>query len=380
MFLIERLIGVSAYCLALLVTWLLLEYTTANQRTVLRIYLVVLAVMAFLYEPYHTADLYRVNEMMEQFATYDFATFFQELVAPSSVPTARVLYWIIGKTGIYGLLPALVTVICYGCVFYILNKTSELYYIGREHIATALLFFMATGNYMMVVSNVRTMLCFALIAVCYFRETVEKKFTFFHILLYLFAVTTHTLGVVVVALRLLCPLFNKELPTWRRAIYPLGVLMGGMVMLLFFGKNMVTLVASVTDKFSEYMFGDAYSYFWEYAIDAVLLLLELVTLYYFRRVRTDVQRNVSNMSHLLVLCLLPAVAFCFEFSTFHRLVSMLVPLITLPVMAVATSEGARVRFGVYRIHLRAIIQIVSLVLLVLSCARGSLCSFKFFTL
>jgi len=88
-----RLIGIGtfAYCLAMIC--LLILYTNISLKGLLGWYASVLAVMGFFYEPYITADLYRIREMMVTFAAMELQTFVRTYVVTSSVPVARMMYW-----------------------------------------------------------------------------------------------------------------------------------------------------------------------------------------------------------------------------------------------------------------------------------------------
>ena len=72
MFIIERLIGVTIYSLFLFLICILLKFTTISSRLIIRIYFVFLCVLSFFYEPYITADLYRIFGAMDLYAGVEF--------------------------------------------------------------------------------------------------------------------------------------------------------------------------------------------------------------------------------------------------------------------------------------------------------------------
>ena len=80
MFLMERLIGVSIYSYILIMMCVLIAFSTLRCKNILRLYLVLLAGMAYCYKPYITADLYRIFQAMEWYATMEFPGFFKTLV------------------------------------------------------------------------------------------------------------------------------------------------------------------------------------------------------------------------------------------------------------------------------------------------------------
>ena len=151
MFLIERLIGVSIYVYALIMVCLLIAFSNIKCKNILRLYLLVLGGMGFFYQPYITADLYRIYEAMEWYATFRFPQFYETLVIPSSVPTSRILFWLVGKTGIVELLPLLSALLCYSLIFYILETSAKRYNISRQNLAVTLFFLMSGSIYSSVI-------------------------------------------------------------------------------------------------------------------------------------------------------------------------------------------------------------------------------------
>ena len=123
MFIIERIFGISAYMLVLLLVCFLLSKTNMPCKSALRFYLFCLSVMAFFYKPYITADLYRIFEQMEYFSSMDFDRFWSDFVLNSSTPLSRLLYWFFGKTGCNKLLPVFSACFCYSLIFYVIEKT-----------------------------------------------------------------------------------------------------------------------------------------------------------------------------------------------------------------------------------------------------------------
>lgn len=365
-----RVIGVGVFAYFLMMFCLLIAFSDISVKGLLRGYLVVLAVMGFFYEPYVTADLYRIREMMESFSAMGFSAFVRTFVTNSTVPVARVLYWAVGKTGVLGLLPAISALVSYGCSFYILEDSAQRFQSSRADVATALLFLMSVGSYMAAVSNIRTMMAVSLICLCVYRETVQRKRNVLHLLLYAAAAGLHTMGLAVIALRVMLPVFKRGMALWKKGLLILAAAAAAAALPVV----MPGLAAELAEKVSAYIFGDEYSYFWEYLIGAVALAVESYALWICFRQSLPRDETYESVCWLLVLCILTAVLFCFEFSIFHRMITYIAPILTVPLllMILSDSEGAG---GANR---RTMLQAVSLCLLALSCSRGSLCSFKFF--
>lgn len=83
---------------------------------------------------------------------------------------------------------------------------------------------------------------------------------------------------------------------------------------------------------------------------------------------------------LLVLCVVVSVAFCFEFTIFHRFTTYLAPILAMPLFMRVFQEAEGGKPGVGGLPYRTRILLVMVAMLLLACARGSLCGLKFFVL
>lgn len=366
MFIVSRLIGVGTFAYFLLMFCLLIARTRISIRALLGWYTVVLAVMGFFYEPYITADLYRIREMMVTFSALDLPAFIRTYVVTSAVPTARMLYWAVGKSGVLGLLPAIACLVSYGCIFHILADAARRRESSRADVAATLFFIMSVGQYMSAVSNIRTMMAVALVCFCAYREIAEKKSRWWHLALYAAAATLHTFGLVAIVLRLMVPVLDPGLPLRGRVCLALVFLTA------FAGALIVVpnLAAELMEKVEDYILGDSYSYFWDYLIGFIAFGIQVWLLW--------LHRGTPERIRLMLLPALGAATlFCFEFSIFHRLVTYVCPILTGPLMLGALRGGAEIPDGRIR-NRQTLILVLSLCMLAVACSRGSLCSFKFF--
>ena len=305
MFLVERLVGLGIYCYFLLMVCLLIAFSNIKLRNITRFYTAALALMGFFYEPYKTADLFRINESLSQFSNYSFTNFFRTFAANSSVPAARIYYWLISKTGVYALLPAITCIICYSCIFYIFVRSAEIYKIDRKNVAVAMLFFMSTGSFIMVISNIRTMLSVSLICFCTFRETVEKKYNAFNLLIYGFAALLHNLALIVLAVRIAIIIIDKRTTLVRRIVFSVIFIAG----LALAAVKFPFIFNSVFEKAMSYITGDSYSYIWDYITAAFIFIIEaVVVIKYIRSGKKSTE--LISIKNFLIICLLLAIAFC----------------------------------------------------------------------
>lgn len=372
MYILERLIGVGSYAFTLVLVYFLLAWSTIDCKWIFRFYTAALCGMAFCYQPYITADLHRIYGMIRTFSHWNFSDFFQQFVVGSTIPSARLFYWCVGKIGYPELLPAAACLICYRCIFYMVMKTMQREQISRAELAAAVFFFMSTGSYMMLISNIRTMLSFTLIVFCFYRESVEGKYRISHLLLYLIAVTMHNAGAVMAALRLCLLLIDRRRTLGRRIIGAAALCCAAV----WCAPLLQPMAADIGEKFRFYVLGDQYSYLWEYIIGAVVLAVQLWVISRVRRSGSGMG-DCAGLNWFLLLCVVIALTFWFEFSVFYRLVNCMGTLLMLPLlMAVLRDERMRGRGETAC----AAVTLMAGCLLILVCSRGSLCSLKFFVL
>ena len=191
MFLVERLFGVGVFAALLAIVCLLIARKNSHYGIILFMYNICLAIMGFFNVPYVTQDIYRINEIMRYFAKFSFKKFWSMGVAESTTKAANIYYWLIGKTGILQLLPFITSLITYSCIFYIICNYAKKYDISRQNIAVTVLFVMSSGTYMYTITGIRTMLSLSLICFCFYRETVEKKYSVWHLPIYAIACLLH---------------------------------------------------------------------------------------------------------------------------------------------------------------------------------------------
>lgn len=378
MFLFERVFGFGIYMIVLGMVCLFLSKTKAPCKTTLRVYLLCLCIMAFFYKPYITADLYRTYGTIEFFSTMDFELFWNNFALDSGIPVARLLYWCVGKIGINALLPTFATFVCYSITFYIINKTREMYDISNKSVACVLFFIMSTSIYISVIGGIRMMLALCLIGFCFFRQTVEKKFRFYDVLLYMMAVFIHAMGFVAVGVCVVVALLDSNKSFARRVAYTVVALLLGLVFVTRFNDA----VSKMIEKFLDYALGDRHSDPWEYIMGILIIAVLLLLFREYRCVRLEgTGQELKNFNSAAIWCVVIALCFFFEFSIFYRFGGQLAVLFAIPSLMI-TLEKTRGRPSVIirNFDFRSILMLMSVVIAVISCTRGSLSSLKFFEL
>lgn len=367
MFIIERLIGVGLFFAALVICWGLIRFTQIDYRKILLGYMTALALMGFFYEPYETSDLFRINQSIALFSACSFPEFVQRYLFQTTAPLSRLIYWIVGKIGIYALLPASAAALTYGCIFYIVIHAAQKCEISRRDIAMTVLFLMSTGSYMMTISNIRNMTAVAVVCLCFYRETIENKNSRWHILLYAAAALMHNMGVLVVLIRFAVKYRNIRF-NWKKALIGLTGAICAAAVLWLIAPDFVEKYAG---KVLDYLFAESYSYGWEYLSGSLILAMEFYILYYAHKHQYQMSVQWQDTRIFLLICLLVACVLCSVFTFFTRFSTFVSPILTAPLMMLVLKKDRQDKY-------HKVVFGLSLATLFLACARGQLCSLKFF--
>jgi hypothetical protein len=379
MFLLERLFGVGLYMLILLLVCLFLVRAKVTLRALLRVYLVLLCGMAFFYQPYVTADLYRTYAAMSYYVTLGFPQFWELLVVGNPEPLSRLFLYAIAKTGVYALLPLLSSLVCYSLIFYVIIQTQKKFDISNKNVACVLFFVMTTSMYLSIIGGIRMMLALCMVLFSYFRMTVKKKLGALEIVLCISSLLIHGMSYAAIGVCVLGWLLDAERPIARRVA--IGLL--SAVFASFFIIRFTSVAQGLYKSLLGYLRGDIYSDPWEYLMGALIILLLLVTFSENIRMRKE-GRGVAATNSLRLaslLCIVIALCFFFEFTIFYRFGGQLAVLFAIPTMMITLerTEGRPSRW-LPRFDFRALLIVLSIVIALVSCVRGSLSSLKFFEL
>jgi hypothetical protein len=289
---------------------------------------------------------------------------------------AYVLYMnIIGRTNIDGLLTAITAFLFYNNVFYVLKKSSRKYLLAGRDTALILFFFMSIGAFIEVISGIRTMLGFSIIAVCVYDEMVEGKSVFKNIVWYILASMLHSAALALTMIRFSYLFFEKNRKISHGVSKALFLI---IAISLVFLKGRYYVNAGF-EKALNYLKGDAYSYLWEYIIGLISLLLIIYVQIKISK-KTKLEENKSTIQNLLgfsKFISLILLAIIFEYNIFHRFVIFL-SIIALPMIAYLfyISNDNKKRKGKFI----KVVFLVSCILLFFAISRGNLSSLKFFLL
>lgn len=366
MFFAARLIGVSIYAITVFIVYILLR-KVKNTKTILFSYILVLAIMAFNYKPYITADLYRLYEQLDYYGSLNINDFVR-LVTSTNTPTFLIYCRIIYASGVKELLPAITAGLFYWNVFYIINKSASKFRLSYMQIALLVLFEMCFGQYIQVISGIRSMLVFSFFARCIYSEFFEDKPFFKNIIIYIVFALMHVVGIVTLLIRALYELFS----TASASKHKLLQIITGVVVVAVGFKYGQTYIQSASDAATGYLTNKSYSYFWEYLLTAIHLFLIVYVV--FKNKICIIESGYSRFYNLWKVFLIIIIVCCREYAIFQRF-SVFLSMLSLPLIACIfrTYQGEESK----NVSVHNFLLLGSVVCLVIACTRGNLCALKF---
>lgn len=371
MYLIERLLGVMLYSGTLLCVSYYIYHTKKIGKS-LGIYAVLLGIMAFFYKPAETADLYRIYDAMEYFASMPWEIFNKELLS-SATPAYLMYIRIIGKIGIKELLPAITAYIYYANIFYVLKKSSFKYGVSNKAVSLAVLFLMSFGQFVQVISGIRSMLAFSIVVRCMYEEILENKRIIFNLWKYIIAFLLHPVGVVACGIRVFYEIFCFKAKSYLQLLLKFITVFCISVIMIKLGTP---YIESMLEKAENYMNNGVYGYVWEYIIAIIYLLLILYSLCIYKWcLRIDTK--INSLAKLLKIISFIVCILIFEYSTFQRFV-VFISMLFMPIYIYILSsiEHKSQKNNQYI----QIMTYIPLMVLVLACLRGNLSGYKFFVM
>jgi len=376
MFLIERLLGVSVYAILLLIVCN--GISTSKAASIgkwLAFYVIALSCMAFFYQPHQGADLVRLIGYMHNWAAMTPAVLL-EYCSHSSVPVYIAYFWLIGQTGVDGLLTSVTCFIYYSFVFNGFYVFFREYEICPRHAAWGVALFMSFGVFLEVISGIRSSLAIAISFWCCVREIVLRKNPVLHVPLYLIASLMHPMGLFLTILRFATLVVQKTDSSYERFAY-VGISVLGVTALVALGPEYVN---AMIDKGVSYSTGVHYSSLWETVIHVVLVIISLSLIVkqrekLFKYGGEQVVNNLLIMQTAILVVVF--IGFFLDYAIYHRMSTYLGMYSALAFPLVINSE--EIREGGSTRYIK-FVKMGILTMLFLACARGNLSNYKFFVM
>lgn len=372
MFIIERMISLAAFALAIFVFSFVISKTdVSKQKIVLGLYLAVLCVFAFIYKPYTTADLYRLRIYMEEWIDLPLNQIFSFSISHQS-PSWVLFSYFLNKLGNINFIQTFSCLWGFGNIFYIIDHSIKRQNVEGYNKGYLLFFVMAIGAiYLQLISGIRTILGFSVFAFCVFRELYENKKIYWHIPLYIFAALLHPAALIACGIRLIFLIFQQNSKYKRIGLFT--AVLVGVCVFSFYGSNyffgaLLKAISYLKDE-------NEYSYIWETIIGIIELVRNLFILYILFRLRK--QDSLSEYKHFyvftLIFVLIGMIFIPFSYAIFRRF-TLLGTIMCIGLFALILQNE-----NVNKKSITAV-NTVNIILFLLSFARGDICGYKFFVL
>lgn len=369
-FLIERLVGVSAYSLLLVLFYYLIKQdNNGNTSKYLKLYIAFLCAMAFFYIPGTSADLFRWRLIINNWEHYSYSDFFNSVLIKSETPASYLLMFLTAKTHIDGLLPMICAFVFYANAFHVLQLVSKEKNYDQRLIAIVLLFLMSPGMFLEVISDIRCFVAFSIICSCFCSETLQNRSIAKSVVPYIIACLMHTSAAALLAIRLLLFAFTNARSRKTRLLdIVLSVFL--IVTSVYFGYFYLD---ATYNKATNYLQNDTYYYSWEYIIGVVGIILTVIILFYSRHIRKHSQ--YSQIWVFVSILTVFELVFIWSYSIFHRFI-VASTIVSMPLLPIAIERMINDR----KYNTVKVFKILCVIVLIISCSRGNLSGYKFFVL
>ena len=371
-FLIERLTGVLVYALVIGCTYLYLRQseTYGKFKRTLNICLFILCVMAFIYIPAESADLFRIRNRIEviRFWSWDYL---KNFISNNSSPGAYLLYFLMSRINIKGILPTIACFVFFSNIFHILKEEKKIDRSDSRSLALTYFYFMAQGLFLGAISGIRNAIAFSIIARVIYDDYALQKKGIINYILCLIALSFHISAAPIVAIYMLFSIYDN----WknRRVLLTLVTLIGGIGAIYWVFRSRSDFIDTVLNKAEIYTSGTTYSNRWEYLIVGLSIILLLYTLVRYRKASRE---DGLHTIFVLAIFLMIGVLMMFRnYTIFHRYGNFMM-YISLPLIAKSIENDFNKNTGrVYKV-----VKYGSWLILLLTCTRGDLSGYKFFLL
>ena len=365
---VERLAGVSVYVLALTIVYFRIKKANIQQiPRILRVYQLVLCMMAFFYIPGIDADLTTWRTRSAAWMGYSPRDFLLTYAWDTSSPLSYTLMYLCRRSGIPGLLPMIAAFVFYQNTFHILTETARRKNTPPNIVAVFLLFVMASGRFLEVISGIRCMMAFSIVVRLFFDEVFAEKKMIRHILFYIAACLIHPAAVAVTLIRLACFLMEGR-NGWSKAYNMLLMAAAGVIM----ATVGLGLWKKMMHSATRYLGYDVYSNLWEYLITALSLAVIILYLIRYIRIRREATYETKKIVWFSVIFLVIEVCMVSTYTIFQRFAAINVLICPPYFEGILSASPTR-----KQVFLLKTTKVISLLMLFLACMRGNLSGYKF---
>lgn len=370
---IETLLNELPYLISLFIITFLISKAKNIKTTkkLLFFYLLILTIIAFIFVPNENQDLYRLSSTSQNYAENTIPELL-ELAKNNTAPMSVIYLALIGKTKIPGLLPALTAFITFGCIFAVIYKSAKKYNLKNKSIARILFYTMISGAFLMVISNIRTLMAFAIISLCIYTEIFEEKKVIHHIVPYIFSALLHPVAIIVIIVRLFFYMLTEKNTKTPTKIISILIF---LIIIIYLLSNS-TLFLSITEKANSYLSKNTYKQKWEYIISGLYILFYLISFFLYYK---DIEKNKTTKKILLLFLAYTTISILFisEYAIFTRFQEILLSTLYIPLLAQISSIQETDKNIEKTRNFNLIFVFFCIIVIIIACTEGNLSHYRF---
>lgn len=370
MFLYERGVSLAVYTLSLIIICCIISCVRARRiKTVLLIYLIILCSFAYFYNPYITADLYRVRQYIAYWSYLSWDGVVKYAIS-NSQPTWVLYSWILQQTGNINMLQTVTCCIVFGLLFRIVGNEYKINKVEAKNRWVILLYLMANGAiFLQTISGIRSALATTIVFYCIYMETVEGKSLVLHAPLYVFALFLHSIGALLIIIRFIFLVTGQS--SALKKIF--RILVGVALVIAFWGT-----IAGSLQYGSGYIDNETeYRNVWQLVISIIAMMqvgyVNIKSHELIKHGCITINRSLVKYSDIVLLICIMTLPVSYAVPMRLTFLATFISMgLLYPLLYAQNTKGKSTDIK--------ILMSLSLVIFMLSILRGDLCGYKFFTL
>lgn len=232
----------------LLSTLLVSRVQERRLRLVFFIIVSYLSIFSFFVDPVETWDLFRHYQTIELYGDMGLDWVLSTRIDDNPL-TALYLYLFsyLSEPRFFVFCTIFIT---YGFTFMLLYEVNKDYHLNRKSLAWITLYLLSNWNYLLVVSNCRIFMLYAIVAYLFYMELVKDKYHFLSMIVYVAACFFHY-GIVIVLLSRIVVYAHKFIKSDLAIVLTSIILLSSYTYLLpLLGSNVLT--STIEDKIVAY--------------------------------------------------------------------------------------------------------------------------------
>lgn len=370
---LERFLSVAIYAILSIGLMGILRYGKVRVKTALRVYTILLTLLAWFFIPASTMDLYRLWITASDYSGMSFFDMAVRLMNSAwSSPFSIFYVSALSKISPH-LLPALTVFLFYTNITYIVEDYYKRHDIRRNVVAVVFFLFLSRGIYSEVMSGIRCMLAFSFVARCIYNEIYNKKKFLLNTPFYLFAALMHSAAIAAIGIWMIIKVFTSETGK-KRVIYLITICLVGGLFYYRFGNLVTNTIAAAEGYISD---TESYFYIWEYLFNGLYLIFVLyIAVIKVKRLNKGLSPEGRIARKTVLLYAAICIVFITTYSIFHRFIS-LITMFSIPLLMEIISEYSEQKES--KVIINNILAI-AILFLFLSGLKGNLNGIRFFTL